>query len=226
MGSNEAFVGVSSTDVIFSSSSSPPPSPENENGRWICGYNTVTHTYHLLPRGNANDTGDVASIRKSVHILEVQSGHHDQPPSPSPSPSPAPINNNDVIMATPIRAVAADDKTTKKEKNKNKDGRIHSLPHKKYGPYTCSECYEVFATSQKFACHVTSSHYKGESEEQRKKRYMSRVRNRSNLQIQKVDDGITVVAAAAAINDDQTIAVDPTPLPIPIKVKSEPQDSS
>ncbi|XP_058774061.1 uncharacterized protein LOC131648304 [Vicia villosa] len=43
------------------------------------------------------------------------------------------------------------------------DGIIHTLPHKKYGPYTCPKCSQVLATSQKFASHVTSNHYKFDS---------------------------------------------------------------
>ncbi|KAG2266808.1 hypothetical protein Bca52824_073887 [Brassica carinata] len=42
------------------------------------------------------------------------------------------------------------------------DGRTHSLPYEKYGPYTCPKCNSVFNTSQKFAAHM-SSHYKNET---------------------------------------------------------------
>ncbi|XP_058774211.1 uncharacterized protein LOC131648477 [Vicia villosa] len=67
----------------------------------------------------------------------------------------------------------------RKKSNENfDDGRIHSLPFKKYGPYTCPKCYEVFNTSQKFASHVMSSHYKFESEEEKKKRYISKIKKR------------------------------------------------
>ncbi|XP_058772790.1 uncharacterized protein LOC131646857 [Vicia villosa] len=71
-----------------------------------------------------------------------------------------------------------------KKKNTD-DGRTHSLPHKKYGPYTCPKCYQVLATSQKFASHVTSNHYKFESPKERKKRCMSRTNKKSNIQIHK-----------------------------------------
>ncbi|KAK7310313.1 hypothetical protein RJT34_07751 [Clitoria ternatea] len=33
------------------------------------------------------------------------------------------------------------------------DGRIHSFPYKKNGPYTCSKCMQVFDTSQRFAAY-------------------------------------------------------------------------
>ncbi|EOA29678.1 hypothetical protein CARUB_v10015875mg [Capsella rubella] len=49
------------------------------------------------------------------------------------------------------------------------DGRTHSLPYEKYGPYTCPKCNGVFDTSQKFAAHM-SSHYKTETKEEREQR--------------------------------------------------------
>ncbi|EFH62235.1 zinc finger family protein [Arabidopsis lyrata subsp. lyrata] len=49
------------------------------------------------------------------------------------------------------------------------DGRTHSLPYEKYGPYTCPKCNGVFDTSQKFAAHM-SSHYKNETSEEREHR--------------------------------------------------------
>ncbi|CAK8574409.1 unnamed protein product [Lathyrus sativus] len=85
----------------------------------------------------------------------------------------------------------------KRKKDNIDDGRIHSLPFKKHGPYTCSKCYKVLDTSQKFANHVASAHYKLESEEERKKRYMSRIRKRSNLKIQKLNNGTTTLVPVA-----------------------------
>ncbi|XP_019097810.1 PREDICTED: uncharacterized protein LOC104772482 [Camelina sativa] len=56
------------------------------------------------------------------------------------------------------------------EENCEYDGRTHSLPYKKYGPYTCPKCNNVFETSQKFAAHVSSIHYKNETINERFKR--------------------------------------------------------
>ncbi|ANM61789.1 C2H2-like zinc finger protein [Arabidopsis thaliana] len=53
------------------------------------------------------------------------------------------------------------------------DGRIHSLPYKKYGPYTCPKCNSIFDTSQKFAAHM-SSHYKSETNKERAQRFRAR----------------------------------------------------
>uniref|UniRef100_A0A803PX49 C2H2-type domain-containing protein n=1 Tax=Cannabis sativa TaxID=3483 RepID=A0A803PX49_CANSA len=53
------------------------------------------------------------------------------------------------------------------------DGRTHSLPYKKYGPYTCPKCKRVFTTSQHFAAHM-GSHYKYETKAQRKKRLLAK----------------------------------------------------
>ncbi|CAH8367600.1 unnamed protein product [Eruca vesicaria subsp. sativa] len=57
------------------------------------------------------------------------------------------------------------------------DGRTHSLPYEKYGPYTCPKCNGVFDTSQKFAAHM-SSHYKNETNEERDERYHARIKNK------------------------------------------------
>ncbi|CAJ1977782.1 unnamed protein product [Sphenostylis stenocarpa] len=61
------------------------------------------------------------------------------------------------------------------------DGRIHSYRHKKNGPYTCPKCMGVYATSQRFAAHVSSLHYKFESRSERTKRLMARFRKRNKL---------------------------------------------
>nr|ACU24004.1 unknown [Glycine max] len=72
------------------------------------------------------------------------------------------------------------------------DGRMHSYPYKKNGPYTCPKCGHVFETSQRFAAHVSSSHYKYETKSERKKRLMAKIRKR-NLRIEWVSGGLTVV---------------------------------
>ncbi|XP_024633575.1 probable serine/threonine-protein kinase DDB_G0271402 [Medicago truncatula] len=138
------------------------------------------------------------------------------------------------LFVTDVRDINKNDKRKKKKSNENiDDGKIHSLPHEKHGPYPCSQCNKIFETSQKFANHVSSSHYKFESEEDRKKRYNSRIRKRPRLQIQKLNDGRTtfvpVVACAdkshASINNDDHNMISLTPLPSGIKVKSEPSDN-
>lgn len=58
------------------------------------------------------------------------------------------------------------------------DGRTHSLPYEKYGPYTCPKCNNVFDTSQKFAAHISSVHYKNETVEEKAKRYNARNKKR------------------------------------------------
>ncbi|CAN7047840.1 unnamed protein product [Brassica rapa subsp. trilocularis] len=57
------------------------------------------------------------------------------------------------------------------------DGRTHSLPYEKYGPYTCPKCKGVFNTSQKFAAHM-SSHYKNETKKERDERYRARIKKK------------------------------------------------
>ncbi|KAF8102321.1 hypothetical protein N665_0198s0034 [Sinapis alba] len=64
------------------------------------------------------------------------------------------------------------------EENGVYDGRTHSLPYEKYGPYTCPKCENVFDTSQKFAAHISSVHYKNETVEEKAKRYNARNKKR------------------------------------------------
>ncbi|KAL2344613.1 hypothetical protein Fmac_005898 [Flemingia macrophylla] len=78
-----------------------------------------------------------------------------------------------------------------KGKDKNHDSRIHSYPYKKNGPYRCSKCGSEFYTSQKFAAHVSWSHYKYETINERKKRLMAKVKRR-NLRLQHVNNALTI----------------------------------
>src|SRR4051812_49013383 len=86
--------------------------------------------------------------------------------------------NFDVARDDDIRVGNEKNRKRKNSSENFDDGRIHSLPFKKYGPYTCPKCYEVFNTSQKFASHVMSSHYKFASEEEKKKRHISKIQKR------------------------------------------------
>ncbi|KAL5066660.1 hypothetical protein RYX36_017547 [Vicia faba] len=117
----------------------------------------------------------------------------------------------------------------KKDKKNIDDGRMHSLACKKYGPYICPKCNQVFVTSQKFASHA-SSHYKFESKEERKKRYMARIRKRPRLQIQKLNDGTTTFVpvsfstahppVASVNNNAHNQILSPTSIGVKIKLES------
>ncbi|CAH8278659.1 unnamed protein product [Arabidopsis lyrata] len=67
----------------------------------------------------------------------------------------------------------------KDEKNDDDhyDGRTHSLPYKKFGPYTCPKCNGVLDTSQKFAAHMLS-HYNSETNKERDQRLRARNKKR------------------------------------------------
>ncbi|KAL5765101.1 hypothetical protein ACOSQ2_017695 [Xanthoceras sorbifolium] len=62
------------------------------------------------------------------------------------------------------------------------DGRTHSLPYKKYGPYNCPRCKGVFPSSQAFAGHMWS-HYKYESSAERKRRLAARNKKKNKLHL-------------------------------------------
>jgi hypothetical protein len=71
------------------------------------------------------------------------------------------------------------------------DGRTHSLPYKKYGPYTCPKCRGVFYTSQSFAAHM-GSHYKHESSDERRRRQEAK-NKRKNLRLGQFGGGLTAL---------------------------------
>lgn len=70
-------------------------------------------------------------------------------------------------------------------------GRTHSLPCKKYGPYTCPRCLRVFGTSQFFAAHM-GSHYRSESRAEKRRRQAAKYRKK-NLHLVHSSDGLTVL---------------------------------
>lgn len=72
------------------------------------------------------------------------------------------------------------------------DGRTHSLPYKKYGPYTCPKCKGLFMTSQLFAAHM-GSHYKYESAEQRRKRHLAKYGRKKHLRLVNSREGLTLI---------------------------------
>ncbi|CAH8376871.1 unnamed protein product [Eruca vesicaria subsp. sativa] len=88
------------------------------------------------------------------------------------------------------------------EENGVYDGRTHSLPYEKYGPYTCPKCEDVFDTSQKFAAHISSVHYKNETVEEKAKRYNARNKKR----IRKIDQ--TMHGESQMIQPEETIVED------------------
>ncbi|MED6130856.1 hypothetical protein PIB30_004720 [Stylosanthes scabra] len=166
--------------------------------------------------------------------VEDQIHHHDDP------------NNDSVNVVVAADADAADDgvkvvvAADAAEGGKvaeDDEARIRSLPYKKHGPYTCPKCNVVFLTSQKFAAH-TSSHYKHETKDEKKKRRMLKkmCRNKKRaheIQQQFMDD----LAGAEGSNTLHEVKVEyepcyhndkvdaPPGFPVPLgpaKIKVEP----
>lgn len=201
------------------------------------------HTHDILQPQHTNYGSHAPGIRKAMQILKVQFGNL------ASSSSSSVVNNNDVINDNKINVVGVHhsvstvdddtiDNTNKKNKKKEKnvdDGRIHSLPHRKYGPYTCPKCSATFDTSQKFASHALTNHHNKETEEEKKKRYMLRIRNKPDLRIQMLNDGFTFVPTevssaqprAPAVSYDHQVAprLSPPSPPVGVKVKLEPSDT-
>ncbi|KAK3205677.1 hypothetical protein Dsin_019723 [Dipteronia sinensis] len=86
--------------------------------------------------------------------------------------------------------------------NQKYDGRTHSLPCNKYGPYKCPKCNKVFNSSQKFASHMLS-HYRNESSSPKKRRLTARNKRKNKFQLVSSCEGLTVIPVLS-INVDST----------------------
>ncbi|MED6177457.1 hypothetical protein PIB30_098300 [Stylosanthes scabra] len=110
---------------------------------------------------DANNNEPVRNNSDEIH-------HHDDSNIDSVKVVDAADDGVKVVVA----AVAADadgGKVVDGDDNGGDEAGIRSLPYKKHGPYTCPKCMAVFTTSQKFAAH-TSSHYKYETKDEKRKR--------------------------------------------------------
>ena len=102
------------------------------------------------------------------------------------------------------------------------DGRTHSLPHVKYGPYTCPRCEKVFSISQTFAAHMLT-HYKHESSDQRKKRLAAKYK-RKNLRLVHQHGGITMLPMSSRSKMKPHMKDDMVDIVVPIKIQEERKD--
>jgi len=91
-----------------------------------------------------------------------------------------------------LSAAAVTNRANNAAERRRNDGRIHSYPHPKNGPYTCPKCKRIYATSQLFAAHVSSIHYKFESKSEKRKRLAARYCKR-NPRLELVNGKPTIV---------------------------------
>ncbi|KAJ0019966.1 hypothetical protein Pint_31291 [Pistacia integerrima] len=131
---------------------------------------------------------------------EITKFHHqyDQNPNRNPNQNPCFVQLNESFRGQ-VRnpngncIVISDDEKGENVEVKKQDGRTHSLPHNKYGPYVCPNCSgAVFATSQLFAAHVSSVHYKYETLAERRKRLAVKYKKK-NLQVVQTSEGLTIL---------------------------------
>ena len=99
------------------------------------------------------------------------------------------------------------------------DGRTHSLPHIKYGPYTCPRCEKVFSISQTFAAHMLT-HYKHMSNDQKKKRLTAKYK-RKNLRLVHQHGGITMLPMSLRSKMKPQMKDDMVDIVFPIKIQEE-----
>ncbi|KAK7358029.1 hypothetical protein VNO80_17328 [Phaseolus coccineus] len=164
----------------------------------------------------------------------------------SPSQTDSEVDKSMTLCATPLSVCFPHESNYGRQKTRNSnvggeavedvccreeeseyDGRMHSNPHKKNGPYTCPKCGCVFETSQRFAAHVSSRHYKYETKSERKKRMMAKIRRRS-LRLEWENGALTVVAddapratAFGFAGNNTNVAPPPPPPPPPAEIKIE-----
>lgn len=136
---------------------------------------------HSDHKGKVKEVLDAEPLNSYVPNTMDQDPKENQPPNHT-------IPQNQSVDTT---NAASDDSDDGDDNETEDDGRIHSLPCKKYGPYTCPKCKSVFNTSQLFAAHV-GTHYKDESRAEKRKRQIAKYR-RKNLRLVQVGDALTVV---------------------------------
>ncbi|XP_068490943.1 uncharacterized protein [Phaseolus vulgaris] len=142
------------------------------------------------------------------------------------------VDKSMTLCATPLSVCFPHESNYGREKTRNSnreyDGRMHSNPYKKNGPYTCPKCGCVFETSQRFAAHVSWRHYKYETKSERKKRMMAKIRRRS-LRLEWENGALTVVAdhdapratAFGFAGNNTNVAAPPATATAPVEVKTE-----
>ncbi|XP_062083386.1 uncharacterized protein LOC133789609 [Humulus lupulus] len=124
--------------------------------------------------------------RKQKQKQKRKQKHSPPPPPPPSSPSSPPSHEDDDyddddadfnVDEEELKELEEEEEELDEDLEdcdlESSDGRTHSLPYRKYGPYTCPKCKKVFKTSQLFAAHM-GSHYKYESKAQRKRRLLAK----------------------------------------------------
>ncbi|MED6212669.1 hypothetical protein PIB30_085747 [Stylosanthes scabra] len=104
--------------------------------------------------------------------------HHDDPNIDS-------VNVADADGVKVFVAYGDGGKVVDGDGNGSDEAGIRSFPYKKHGPYMCPMCMVVFLTSQKFAAH-TSSHYKHETKDAKKKRKMIKIMRRNKKRAHEI----------------------------------------
>ncbi|KAJ7957283.1 C2H2-like zinc finger protein [Quillaja saponaria] len=131
------------------------------------------------------------------------------------------------------KAVAIDDGTSNIQANDlenlnmsnhvtEDDGRLHSLPHARYGPYVCPKCNGDFPTSQKYASHVVVGHYKFENDAQKNQRKEARFTRLHNIRTIPLPEGLTVVSERPSANQRRNALREPT---LPLMVEAQGQSA-
>lgn len=156
-------------------------------------------------------------LREHQHsILSHDQYPNNQPPAPPRSTRATirlienatdSIGSSSIVHAVAVGHEASRDHQTDEDADYSSDdqyyevgdGRTHSLPCKKYGPYTCPRCRGVFSTSQSFAAHM-GSHYKYETASERKRRKEAKYGKKS-LRLVHSRDGLTLLPAARSACD-------------------------
>lgn len=160
-------------------------------------------------------------------IINHTQNQQPQPVRVVPPPPPPPKNEvqdlNESCTAIPIHhqrqhqhdqdgssssAGTVDEDDDHQDGKTEGDGRTHSLPCKKYGPYTCPRCMRVFNTSQLFAAHM-GSHYRSETKAEKRRRQATKYRNR-NLRLVHSSDGLTILPQRFTVPATRKCRVDRT----------------
>ncbi|KAJ4724129.1 C2H2-like zinc finger protein [Melia azedarach] len=185
--------------------------PNQQNQPFIDEVEPFFHPYHhqnrpLNPRtprifylddhAKANGDGMVLDSKQiNTSINMGKNPVHDRNPRQNSNPDKEQCNIN-------IQNPNFSESIRNQNQNEPYDGRTHSLPFKKYGPYKCPKCSGEFDVSQTFAAHMWS-HYKNETSAERKKRLAERYK-KINLRL-PVQPGDGVAIASESLNEEMKV---------------------
>ncbi|KAF2286297.1 hypothetical protein GH714_013432 [Hevea brasiliensis] len=151
----------------------------------------------IQDHANVDNNQNLCLNQNDINFLEFNVSNRNQEKKRAAESELASRRNQEKKPAAESEVKVADVKIDRS--SKVGDGRTHSLPHNKYGPYTCPRCMSVFLTSQKFAAHM-SSHYRNETGDEKRTRLFAKHKNICHqLFLEQAAGGLTILPSSSKV---------------------------